>query len=180
MKKLSLEELGRLSPEAFQKTPKTPFTLVLDNIRSGLNVGSAFRTADAFAIERLILTGITVKPPHREVLKTAIGADATVAWEYKENIVSALEELKAGGYFLAGVEQTDQSQALQEFEIPPGKPLVLVFGNEVQGLSEEALPLLDAALEIPQFGTKHSLNVSVCLGIVVWELFRKWKDRQSG
>jgi len=175
MKKLSLEELGRLSAEAFREAPKTPFTLVLDNIRSGLNVGSAFRTADAFALERMILTGITVKPPHREVLKTAIGADTTVAWEYQADIGPALKELKATGHFLVGIEQTDQSRPLQEFEFPAGKPLALVFGNEVHGLSEEALPLLDSAVEIPQFGTKHSLNVSVCLGIVVWELFRQWK-----
>ncbi len=175
MRKLKLEELGRLSASDFEKAPKAPIALVLDNIRSGLNVGSAFRTADAFALEHIYLTGISVQPPHREVLKTAIGADATMPWTYEQAVTVLLRRLKADGYFLVGVEQTDESQPLQNFSMPTRQKIALVFGNEVQGLSADALPLLDQVLEIPQFGTKHSLNVSVCLGITVWELFRQWK-----
>lgn len=175
MRKLALEELGRLNEEAFAASPKTPFTLVLDNIRSGLNVGSAFRTADAFALEQIILTGISVQPPHREVLKTAIGADRVMVWSYEQQVDEALRQLQENQYYIIGVEQTDESIPLQELSLPADQPIALVFGNEVQGLSESALPLIHQAVEIPQFGTKHSLNVSVCLGIVVWELFRKWK-----
>ncbi len=175
MRKLKVEELQRLSAEEFARAEKTPLVLVLDNVRSGLNVGSAFRTADAFALERVLLCGITAQPPHREILKTALGASESVPWSYFPRTRAAVEALKGEGFAVWGVEQTDASVPLQEFQWKPGEKYALVFGNEVRGLSEEVLPLLDGCLEVPQFGTKHSLNIAVCVGIVVWELFRKWK-----
>ena len=173
MRKRQLDELNRLSPEAFAHSKKHPIVLVLDNIRSGLNVGSAFRTADAFALEAVYLCGITARPPHREILKTAIGASQTVAWQSFDETPQALRALKKAGYTLIGVEQTTSSTMLHEYELPTDAPVALVFGNEVNGIQEEALPLLDGAIEIPQFGTKHSLNVSVCVGIVAWECVRR-------
>lgn len=173
MKKLSLHELGRISVEEFKGAEKIPVCILLDNIRSLHNVGSAFRTADAFRIEKLILTGITGTPPHREIQKTALGATESVAWEYFESTLAALEKLKAEGYKIVIVEQTTDSIALQTFEATPQAKYCLVFGNEVNGVSEEAIAHGDLALEIPQLGTKHSLNISVCLGIVLWEVFRK-------
>ncbi|MCW5911438.1 MAG: RNA methyltransferase [Cyclobacteriaceae bacterium] len=173
MKKLSLEELGRISIEEFKESEKIPVCLLLDNIRSLHNVGSAFRTADAFRIEKIYLAGITGTPPHREIQKTALGATESVAWEYFENTATALENLKAAGYTIVIVEQTTDSIPLQTFEAAPGTKYCLVFGNEVNGVSEEAIAFGDLALEIPQHGTKHSLNISVCLGIVLWEVFRK-------
>ena len=173
MKKLQLEELGRISVEAFRESEKQPVCIVLDNIRSLHNVGSAFRTADAFLIERIFLTGITGTPPHREIQKTALGATESVAWEYVENTADALARVKAEGYTIVIIEQTTESIPLQKFEPEAGRKYCLVFGNEVNGVSEEAIVYGDLALEIPQSGTKHSLNVSVCLGIVVWEIFRK-------
>jgi 23S rRNA (guanosine2251-2'-O)-methyltransferase len=173
MRKRSAEELNRLTPEAFLLRDKTPLVLVLDHVRSGNNTGSAFRTADAFALQQLVLCGITARPPHREILKTAIGAQDTVTWAYYEHTTDALQALRAQGYRIVAVEQTENSIPLQAYIPPLGQPIALVFGNEVQGVSDEALALADEVLEIPQFGTKHSLNVSVCLGIVVWELFRK-------
>lgn len=174
MRKLSLKELNRTDIAGFRQKPKTPFVLVLDNIRSGLNVGSAFRTADAFALQKIFLCGITATPPHREILKTAIGATESMDWAYAKNIIPLLQDLKDQGYQLVAVEQTDVSIPLAEFRLPKEQPLALIFGNEVKGVQDEVLPLVDAALEIPQFGTKHSLNISVCLGIVVWDLFRQW------
>ena len=173
MKKLSLDELGRISIDQFKESEKIPVILLLDNIRSLHNVGSAFRTADAFRIEKIYLTGITGTPPHREIQKTALGATESVAWEYSEHTAKAIEKLKAEGYTIVIVEQTTDSLPLQTFFAEKDKKYCLVFGNEVHGVSEEAIPLGDLALEIPQLGTKHSLNISVCLGIVVWELFRK-------
>jgi len=171
MKKLQLEELNRHSVETFKSLPKTPLVLVLDNIRSGLNVGSAFRTADAFALAGVHLCGITAKPPHREILKTAIGATESVDWQYFEKTTDSIVQLKSNGYRIIGIEQADKSIPLQEYTWDGVTPLALVFGNEVGGLADEALPLLDDCLEIPQFGTKHSLNVAVCIGIVTWHLF---------
>ncbi|MBN8578702.1 MAG: RNA methyltransferase [Cytophagales bacterium] len=173
MKKLSLEELGRISIAEFKDSEKIPVYIVLDNIRSLHNVGSAFRTADAFRIEKIYLTGITGTPPHREIQKTALGATESVAWEYAENTATVLQNLKAAGCTIVIVEQTTDSIPLQTFEVPANAKYCLVFGNEVNGVSEEAIALGDLALEIPQLGTKHSLNISVCLGIVVWEVFRK-------
>lgn len=173
MKKLSLAELGRISVDQFKEAEKIPVTLLLDNIRSLHNVGSAFRTADAFRIEKIYLTGITGTPPHREIQKTALGATESVAWEYSESTDLVIRKLKEEGYTIVIVEQTTDSLPLQTFFAEKEKKYCLVFGNEVHGVSEEAIALGDLALEIPQSGTKHSLNISVCLGIVVWEIFRK-------
>lgn len=171
MKKLTLEELQRPSIEQYLKLPKMPVILILDNIRSGLNVGSVFRTADAFRIEKIYLVGITIVPPHREILKTAIGADQSVLWEYRDSISSLVEEIKQSGYLIFGLEQTDKSVMLNDFEVLKNKKYALVFGNEVGGISNEIMPLLDGVIEIPQYGTKHSLNVSVCAGIVCWHFY---------
>jgi tRNA G18 (ribose-2'-O)-methylase SpoU len=175
MKKLRLDELGRISVGEYKETAKLPVTLVLDNIRSLHNVGSAFRTADAFLVEKIILTGITGTPPHREIQKTALGATESVPWEYCENGTDAVLSLREKGYTILAVEQTTQSKRLGDFAPVAGSRYALIFGNEVNGVSENLIPLADGALEIPQSGTKHSLNVSVCLGIVVWEIFRKLK-----
>ena len=175
MRKLTMEELGRVTPESFQSQPKTPIVLVLDNLRSALNVGSAFRTADAFALEKIYLCGITASPPHREILKTALGSTDTVVWEYTNDATTAIAALKNEGYEVWAVEQVEGSKKLQEFHCQSIAKIALVFGNEVDGVGEEALLLCDGSLEIPQFGTKHSLNVAVCVGIVVWELTRQIK-----
>lgn len=174
MRKLGIEELGRISAEDFRKSPKLPVCIVLDNVRSLHNVGSAFRTGDAFAVEKIYLTGITGTPPHREIEKSALGATETVAWEYAENTAELLTKLKQEGYTVIAVEHTSKSVSLRDFRSEPEKRYCLVFGNEVHGVSDQAIQLADIALEIPQVGTKHSLNVSVCLGIVVWEIFREW------
>jgi len=173
LRKLSLKELGRVDPETFRKQEKAPIVLVLDNIRSGLNVGSAFRTADAFALDKIYLCGITATPPHREILKTAIGATESMDWEAADDILDLVKTLKQDGYTVFAIEQTDASLPLQNVHPDKGQKLALIFGNEVRGVQEDILPLVDGAIEIPQFGTKHSLNISVCLGIVVWELFRQ-------
>lgn len=175
MRKLSLKELNRVDVETFKKKDKTPIILVLDNIRSALNVGSAFRTADAFALQGIYLCGITAQPPHREILKTAIGASASVEWTYFEHTTDAVKDLKSKGFQVLGVEQTTASTMLQDFKKGSDSKFALIFGNEVKGVSDEVLPELDACLEIPQYGTKHSLNISVSLGIVVWEVFRQLK-----
>jgi len=172
MRKLKLHELNRTDVEGFKQQTKTPVVLVLDNIRSGLNVGSAFRTADAFALEKIYLCGITATPPHREILKTAIGASASMDWEHHEKTIDAISLLKKDGYKILAVEQVDERTWLQDFEIKTDEKYALIFGNEVSGVNEEVLPHLDACLELPQFGTKHSLNISVCLGIVAWEFFK--------
>ncbi len=173
MKKLSLKELNRISVSDFKKKDKTPIVLVLDNIRSGNNVGSAFRTADAFALEKIYLCGITAKPPHREILKTAIGATDSMDWVYFDTTESAVKSLKKQGFHIAAIEQVDKGVFLQDFEMPKEGKIALVFGNEVKGVGETIVNLADSCIEIPQFGTKHSLNISVCLGIVVWDLFKK-------
>ncbi|TVQ49598.1 MAG: TrmH family RNA methyltransferase [Saprospirales bacterium] len=171
MKKLSLEELNRPSIEEYKVSPKIPVVLILDNIRSGLNVGSIFRTADAFKIEKIYLVGITLVPPHREILKTAIGADQSVSWEYHDCIVSVVNKLKNETYEVVGIEQTDRSVMLHDFQVDNEKKYALVFGNEVGGISNEALVELDAVIEVPQHGTKHSLNVSVCAGLLIWHFY---------
>lgn len=168
MKKLKLEELDRISVSEFKNAEKLPMCLVLDNVRSLHNVGSAFRTADAFRVSKIYLTGITGQPPHREIEKTALGATSSVDWEYHESTASLLMSLKKDGWRIVIVEQTDASEPLQEQAWADGERLCLVFGNEVNGVSDEALPYADGAIEIPQAGTKHSLNISVCVGIVVW------------
>lgn len=174
MRKLNVLELDRPDLETFRQLPKAPITLVLDNIRSGLNVGSAFRTADAFALEQIVLCGITAQPPHREILKTAIGATASVSWKYRESTLEAVRELQGEGYEVIAVEQTDESIPLQQFEVGAGQKYALVFGNEVEGVQDTVIRELQKAIEIPQQGTKHSLNISVCLGIVSWYF---WSER---
>lgn len=168
MRKLKLQELKRPTLAEYQATEKLPIVVVLDNIRSGMNIGSVFRTCDAFNINKIYLTGISAQPPHREITKTAIGATESVEWEYIENIVACVSDLKNNGHIICGIEQTDQSQSLWEFKLQEKKPVALILGNEVNGISDSVLPLLDSAIEIQQFGTKHSLNVSVCAGICLW------------
>jgi len=173
MKKLKLEELGRISIDQFKDSTKLPVTILLDNVRSLHNVGSAFRTADAFRLEKIVLTGITGTPPHREIHKTALGATESVPWEFSEDPLHAVNELKKNGYRILAVEQTDVSTPLHKFQPQPGLRYCLVFGNEVNGVSDAVIDVSDEALEIPQSGTKHSLNISVCVGVVAWEMFRK-------
>lgn len=175
MRKLKLEELGRQSIDAFKASDKTPIIAVLDNIRSALNVGSVFRTADAFAIEGIVICGISATPPNREITKTAIGATESVQWSYQKDIKEAITSLKFEGYTIVGIEQTNHSILLDDFK-PNSQKLAVIFGNEVDGISDSIMEDLDIALEIPQYGTKHSLNVSVCAGIVLWELSRKFRQ----
>lgn len=174
MKKLKLDQLGRISVEEFKQASKLPVIIVLDNVRSLHNVGSAFRTSDAFKLKKIYLTGITGTPPHREIEKTALGATASVDWEYAEKTGDLVDKLKQEGYTIVAIEQTSESKSLHLFHPETDKKYCLVFGNEVHGVSEEAIALADEAIEIPQHGTKHSLNISVCLGIVAWEIFRKY------
>jgi len=173
VRKLKLKELNRKSVEEFKSIEKLPYVVVLDNIRSAMNVGSVFRTSDAFLVDKIFLTGITAKPPHREILKTAIGATDSVEWEYVESIDDCLQRLKGLGYALYGIEQTTDSLALSDIDQINKSRIALIFGNEVNGLTDSILPVLDGAIEIPQFGTKHSLNISVCAGICLWSFFQK-------
>lgn len=174
-KKLKLEELGRIDVETFKKTEKTPLVVVLDNVRSMHNVGAVFRTADAFLVEKIILCGITPQPPHREIHKAALGATESVDWQYYESITEAVLDLKTLKYEVIGIEQTSDSKMITDFKIEKEKKYALVLGNEVEGISDEILKHCDCFLEIPQEGTKHSLNVSVCGGIVMWEFFKNLK-----
>ena len=169
MRKLSMEELNRISKEDFEQAEKLPIIMVLDNIRSLSNVGAFFRTADAFRIGELFLCGITACPPHREIHKTALGADETVKWRYFDTTEAACRQLKEEGYRIFAVEQVEGSIPLQAFKFEPHTAYIL--GNEVEGVSEGALPYCEGAIELPQEGTKHSINVSVCAGIVMWKLF---------
>jgi tRNA G18 (ribose-2'-O)-methylase SpoU len=171
MRKLSMDELNRISKDDFEQADKLPIIIVLDNIRSLSNVGAFFRTADAFRIGELFLCGITACPPHREIHKTALGADETVKWRYFDTTEAACRQLKAEGYRVFAVEQVEGSVSLQDFKFEPHTAYIL--GNEVEGVSEEALPYCDGAIELPQAGTKHSINVSVCAGIVMWKLFEQ-------
>ena len=157
-----------MTEEEFKNSPKNPFTLILDNIRSLHNVGAAFRTADAFRAEKIYLCGITGTPPNREINKTALGATETVPWEYSKDTLLILEQLKSEGYVIAAIEQTDKSINLHEFTPDPEKKYAFIFGNEVFGVDQNLLPSVNLCLEIPQFGTKHSLNVSVAIGIISW------------
>ncbi|MDH5609384.1 MAG: RNA methyltransferase [Cyclobacteriaceae bacterium] len=175
MRKLANEELGRLEPEGYRKADKFDLVVVLDNLRSMHNVGAAFRTADAFRIRKLWLTGITACPPHREIHKAALGATETVDWEYEQSPATAVKRLQDEGYTLLAIEQAEGSQLLDRFVPDSQKKYALVFGNEVFGVSDEVMALCDGSLEIPQFGTKHSLNVSVSVGVLVWDFFQKSK-----
>lgn len=174
VRKLRLDELGRMATDDFQASTKAEVVLVLDDVRSLHNVGSIFRTADAFRIEKLILCGITGTPPHREILKTALGATESVQWEYVPNVADALQMLKNSGYRIAALEQTTGSIPLGQKPLNDAK-YAFVFGNEVNGVSDAALARCDDYFEIPQFGTKHSFNVSISAGILLWEWFR-WQS----
>ncbi|HEY0261889.1 MAG TPA: RNA methyltransferase [Chitinophagales bacterium] len=174
MRKLLNEELGRLDIAEFQEAEKIPLILILDSVRSHLNVGSVFRTADAFRIEKIYLCGITGTPPHRDIQKTALGATETVAWEYRENILQLVDELKAQNVFIASIEQAEKSTYLHRFSIPENQKLAVIFGNEVEGVSQDVVSASNVVIEIPQFGTKHSLNISVSAGMVVWELAKQY------
>ncbi len=174
MQKKTMEDLQRLSSDAYKLQAKTPLIVILDNLRSALNVGSAFRTADAFALEGLALCGISAQPPHREILKTALGAEHSVDWTYFADSIDAVKHYQSKGYKVLAVEQAADSTMLQDFSWPEA-PVAIVFGNEVDGVADELMQIVDGCIEIPQFGTKHSLNVSVSMGIVIWELFKKNK-----
>ena len=169
MKKLKLNELGRLTLDAFQEAPKVDLVVVLDNIRSAMNVGSIFRTSDAMAINSVLLCGITATPPNREITKTAIGATDSVTWHYYKATQEAILQLKNDGYTVLAIEQTNESIDLLDFK-PSNAKIAIVLGNEVNGVDQNILHLLDGAIEIKQYGTKHSLNVSVCGGIVIHHL----------
>ena len=176
--KLSMTALQRLTTTAFKAATKTPIVVVLDNVRSMHNVGSVFRTCDGFAIEKIYLCGFTPQPPHRDIQKTALGATETVAWQYVEHTKNIVQQLKNEGYLLYAVEQVTNSIMLQNLPISNQK-IGVVFGNEVDGVSNDVLPLCNAAIEIPQLGTKHSLNVSVAAGIVLWQLFEQYLSSQK-
>ncbi|MCB0477652.1 MAG: RNA methyltransferase [Crocinitomicaceae bacterium] len=172
-RKLKLEELNRIKVDEFKSEKKTPLIVILDDIRSLNNIGSVFRTSDAFKIEKIYLCGITAQPPHREIQKTALGATESVEWEYRENILDLLQELKSKDIQLIAVEQAEKTVLLNEFHPDPNGKVALIFGNEVLGVNQKVIDQADFVLEIPQFGTKHSLNISVSCGIVLWDLFLK-------
>ena len=175
MRKLKNEELNRLSAEEFKTVDKLPVVLVLDDVRSAMNVGSAFRTSDAFLIDKIYLCGITAQPPHREINKTALGAQDTVLWEHAETILACIEQLKKDGYQIIAVEQADESILLMDFPVEKNLKYAFVFGNEVFGVNDEVVQNADLVLEIPQYGTKHSLNISVSIGVVLWDFVFKQK-----
>ena len=172
MKKLKNKDLQRINIQEFKSAEKTPITIVLDNVRSALNVGSVFRTSDAFLIENIILCGITATPPNKEIRKAALGASDSVNWEFEKNTVDAVLKLKNEGYHIMGIEQADKSSKLNDFTLA-NKPIAIVMGNEVKGVSQEVIDICNEVMEIPQFGTKHSLNISVATGIIVWDYFTK-------
>ncbi len=176
MRKLKLQELNRLDVEGYKASAKVSVVVILENIRSAINVGSVFRSSHAFAIERIILVGFTATPPSGEITKTAIGATSSVDWTHVDDITDTLLQLKKNGYTITSIEQTDSSVSLLDWDIKPDQKLAIVMGNEVDGVSDEALALSDVAIEIPQYGTKHSLNVSVCTGVVLWEVSRKLRS----
>ena len=175
MRKLKNRELNRITKDDFKEADKTSLIIVLDNVRSHLNVGSIFRTADAFALEAVYLCGITGIPPHKDIQKTALGATETVRWKYFETTEAALVELKKDGVKIAAIEQVENSSLLHEFKFSKNETLALIFGNEVDGVEQNMVNQSDYVIEIPQFGTKHSLNVSVSVGVVVWDLVSKCK-----
>jgi 23S rRNA (guanosine2251-2'-O)-methyltransferase len=173
MRKLKLDELNRASVAEFKAGEKMPVVLVLDNVRSMHNIGSIFRTADGFAVEKICLCGVTAQPPHREIEKTALGATQSINWEYFADPLLAVEQLRGDSYHIIAVEQAENSTMLQNFNVVKGEKYALIFGNEVNGVSDEVMKNIDACIEIPQFGTKHSFNIVVSAGIVLWDLFVK-------
>ena len=172
MKKLKNKDLQRITLEEFKKAEKTSITIILDNVRSALNVGSIFRTSDAFLIEKIILCGITTTPPNKDIRKSALGATDSVNWEFEKNTIDAISKLKKNGYQIVAIEQANKSTNLNEFNITK-KSIAIVLGNEVNGVDENVINICDDVIEIPQFGTKHSLNISVTAGIVIWQLWNK-------
>jgi tRNA G18 (ribose-2'-O)-methylase SpoU len=176
MRKLENSELERKSVADFKKSDKTPLILVLDDIRSLHNIGSVFRTADAFLIEKIILCGITATPPNKEIHKTALGATETVTWEHHDSVLDVITSLKKEKIITLAIEQVESAIFLQDFKVDKTEKYALVFGNEVYGVAQDAVALCDGCIEIPQLGTKHSLNISVSAGIVVWELFKQFKN----
>ena len=179
MRKLQNSELDRLNVDEFKQATKIPIIVVLDNIRSLNNIGSVFRTADAFLIEKIILCGITATPPHKDIRKTALGATQSVDWEYTESTLEAIQKLKNNGVQTIAIEQAENAIYLQDFSPTNDKRLALVFGNEVKGVSQEVVSACDLVLEIPQFGTKHSLNISVSAGVVVWDIWSKLNTQKK-
>ncbi|MDB5283572.1 MAG: methyltransferase [Bacteroidota bacterium] len=173
MRKLLNEELGRLSKDEFRQHDKTPVIIVLDNVRSHLNVGSVFRTADAFLMEAIYLCGITGLPPHRDIHKTALGATETVAWKHFPTTLEAIQHLKQNGYLIISIEQAENATMLNNFQPARGVKYAVVFGNEVEGVEQQIVSASDVVIEIPQFGMKHSLNIAVSAGIVMWDMVSK-------
>ena len=180
MRKLSMAELGRKSVEEFRQSDKIPVIVVLENIRSAYNVGSVFRTSDAFLIQAIYIIGYSAKPPHKEIKKTALGAEETVAWQYFKTSVEAIEELKSKGYKVFAVEQAEDSYKLQAISFKQEEKLAVVFGNEVTGVEQSTIHLCDGCIEIPQLGMKHSLNIATAAGVVLWELVRGRIQQKSG
>ncbi len=175
MRKLSNDELDRKNVEEFKSANKSPIIIILDDIRSLHNIGSVFRTSDAFLIEKIYLCGITATPPNKEIHKTALGATESVVWEYQKDVLTVIKNLKEKGVKVCAVEQTEHATLLNDFLIDTNTKYALIFGNEVKGVSQDAINFSDGVIEIPQLGTKHSLNISVSAGIVVWDLFQKMK-----
>lgn len=178
MRKLKNEELDRLDVESFKKADKTPIVIVLDNIRSLNNIGSVFRTSDAFLVEKVYLCGITATPPHKDIRKTALGATESVDWEYSDNCLELVGRLKSQGFVVAAVEQAEKATLLNEFDVSTNEKYALVFGNEVKGVAQEVVDRCETVIEIPQYGTKHSLNISVSVGVVVWDIWTKLKKNR--
>lgn len=174
MRKLKNSELDRLNVDEFKAVTKTPLIVILDNIRSLNNIGSVFRTSDAFLIEKIYLCGITAQPPHKDIHKTALGATESVEWEYVEDILKLIERLKNSKIKIISIEQAENSTMLQDFKILENQKYAVIFGNEVKGVQQEVVSVSDFCVEIPQFGTKHSLNISVSCGVVLWDLFKKY------
>ena len=179
MRKLPNEELGRKTISQFRSSEKLPLVVVLDNVRSHNNIGSVFRTADAFLIEKLILCGITATPPHRDIQKTALGATESVIWQYYSDTSEAISLLKENGYTIVGIEQVEGSVSLQDFKPDHKKHYALVFGHEINGVDQKIIDLCDTCIEIPQYGTKHSFNIAVSAGIVLWEVTRRLTPNRS-
>ncbi len=175
MRKLKTDELRRVGIEDFKKQDKLPLVVILDNVRSMHNIGSVFRTSDGFAIEKIYLCGITAQPPHREIEKTALGATQSINWAYAPSVSDTIHELKSAGYTIIAIEQAENSIMLNEYQPANSEKYALIFGNEVNGVSDEAMKLIDTCIEIPQFGTKHSFNIVVSAGIVLWDFFAKLK-----
>lgn len=173
MQKLSVTQMNRLSVEDFQQSAKTPLVVLLDNVRSMHNVGSVLRTADAFRLEAVYLCGITACPPHPDIHKTALGAEDSVTWKHYDNTLQAVEQLQAAGYTVLAVEQAEGSTSLEQLQVQPGTPYAIVLGNEVKGVEQAVVDACQGCLEIPQFGTKHSLNVSVAAGLAIWDFFKQ-------